>query len=432
MAVIQQSRQTEQPATQASSAATGSLPSAGASLWIRLWRAHEAAQPGDLPWKSSDPAVCLTLAPNGRFLVAGFTGIQPAILTARRLQWAMLGFAEGDRFAGTAAAILVHSGFDPAALEGDAPVLQPLENAAGGQILLTSKTAELLQDLPGLPLQAGTDAGVCELLWRSAEETSGRSADEDALSAFIKLHGLEVEAPPQPVAPAVVAVPPARGATDRGVRAVPDAVATQAAKAFAAEINGVDEAEDPGSGGFDFGVLASRLWAKPRILVGAACAVAILLVIVTVAISHKGAAKPASVAVQPVSSAAAVPANPAQTPQSQPAAAAPVATSPAIATEAVKPSESTQKGRKREEPGQASPAAADAAKSQANQPKIAGGNCDLDSNLLPKMLEQAEKSREEGNYPAALRQFRAVLACDRNNARARSGLDLTEFGMQHR
>ena len=97
-----------------------------------------------------------------------------------------------------------------------------------------------------------------------------------------------------------------------------------------------------------------------------------------------------------------------------------------------KPSESTQKGRKREEPGQASPAAADAAKSQANQPKIAGGNCDLDSNLLPKMLEQAEKSREEGNYPAALRQFRAVLACDRNNARARSGLDLTEFGMQHR
>jgi hypothetical protein len=48
------------------------------------------------------------------------------------------------------------------------------------------------------------------------------------------------------------------------------------------------------------------------------------------------------------------------------------------------------------------------------------------------MLDQAEKSREQGNYPAALRQYRAVLACDRNNARARSGLDLTEFAMQHR
>jgi hypothetical protein len=72
-------------------------------------------------------------------------------------------------------------------------------------------------------------------------------------------------------------------------------------------------------------------------------------------------------------------------------------------------------------------------KPRADQPKAAAGaNCDLDSNMLPKMLGQAERSREQGNYPAALRQFRAVLACDRNNARARSGLDQTELAMQNR
>jgi len=74
-----------------------------------------------------------------------------------------------------------------------------------------------------------------------------------------------------------------------------------------------------------------------------------------------------------------------------------------------------------------------ARKPQANLPRAAAaGNCDLDSHMLPKMLDQAERSREQGNYPAALRQFRAVLACDRNNARARSGLDLTELAVQHR
>jgi hypothetical protein len=70
---------------------------------------------------------------------------------------------------------------------------------------------------------------------------------------------------------------------------------------------------------------------------------------------------------------------------------------------------------------------------QAKLPKAAAAaNCDLDSNMLPKMLDQAERNRQQGNYPAALRQFRAVLACDRNNARARSGLDLTELAVQHR
>lgn len=447
MATFQQSRQPDQSATLATPLARESPPSGGAALSIRLWRAHETAQAGELSWKSNDPAVCLVLdliaaaqaeqaeqrvasAPNGRFLVAAFSGMQPAILTARRLQWALLGFAGADRFGGTAAAILVHSTPDLPALEADSSVLLPLEHAAPGQILLTPKTAELLQDLPGLPVQAASGAGLCELLWRASEETSSRSSDEEALSQFIKLNGLEIEAPTPPQELTVRPTDPLPAGTDRGLRTLPHAVGPDAVEPDVVEPDAIESARP------DLGLWASRLRGNPRLLIGAACAAAILLVLVAiVAISHKGAAKSAAIAVQPASSTAALLASPdasvAQPSRSQLANPVPLA-STATPPGPAKPSEQTQKVRKHEESAQGNPTPSDAAKSQANQPKVAGNNCDLDSNLLPKMLDQAERSREQGNYSAALRQFRAVLACDRNNARARNGLDLTEFSMQHR
>lgn len=388
---------------------------------MRLWRTHGSAQPSDLSWESNDPAVCLALdliaagqgvasSPNGRFLVASFAGIQPAILTARRLQWALLGFAEADRFAGTVAAVLLHSAPDLPALQADSSALLPLENATPGQILLTPKTAELLRDLPGLPLQAVSGTGMGELLWHASGETASRSADEDTVSKFIKLHGLEVEAPAPLQVPPVPPPAPSPTETDRSPYAWPEAVDTSAPEPDAVE--------------------AARPRANPRLLIGAACAAIILLAVVIFAVSHKGAATPAAIAVQPASSTV--------TPHSSPAASVtqPANVPPPASTAAqqapVTPSAPPQTTRKHQEPAQASAKPADTTKSQPDQPKIAAGNCDLDSNLLPKMLDQAEKSREQGNYPAALRQYRAVLACDRNNARARSGLDLTEFAMQHR
>lgn len=58
-------------------------------------------------------------------------------------------------------------------------------------------------------------------------------------------------------------------------------------------------------------------------------------------------------------------------------------------------------------------------------------NCAFDSNMLSKMLDRADRNREQGNYPDAARQYRSVLDCDHNNARARSGLDLTLLDIQH-
>jgi hypothetical protein len=62
---------------------------------------------------------------------------------------------------------------------------------------------------------------------------------------------------------------------------------------------------------------------------------------------------------------------------------------------------------------------------------IQGGNCTLDSNMLSRMLDQADRNREHGNYSDASRQYRSVLSCDPNNARAHSGLELTLLDMQH-
>jgi hypothetical protein len=63
--------------------------------------------------------------------------------------------------------------------------------------------------------------------------------------------------------------------------------------------------------------------------------------------------------------------------------------------------------------------------------KSQGSSCALDSDMLSKMLNQADRNREQGNYPDAARQYRSVLDCDHNNARARSGLDLTLLDIQH-
>jgi hypothetical protein len=389
-----------------------------------------------LSWKSSDPAVGLTLdlivaghgvasSPGGRFLVAAFSGVEPAILTARRLLWALQGFAETDRFAGTAAAVLVHSTPDLPALEADSSALLPLENAAPGQILLTTNTAELLKDLPGLSVQTASGAGLSELLWRASEASSSRSSDDEVLTRFIKLNGLEVEAPAPPQEPVVASSQPLPPGTDRALYPLPDALGQEAIKPSAA---GSDET--------DLGFPAPRPRANLRMLIGVACAVAVVTVLIVVfAVSHKRAGNPAAIAAQPASSAStpvagtvSYAAQPVQSQPSNPVAVTAVATQPGPA----KPVEQTLKSRKQEEPKQTNVKPSDAAKSPADQPKVVSGNCDLDANLLPKMLDQAERSREQGNYPAALRQFRAVLACDRNNARARSGLDLTEFAMQHR
>jgi len=400
--------------------------------------------------------------------VAFFAGIQPAVLTARRLQWALQGLSEADRFAATAAAVLVHSTPDLPALENDSSVSLPLEKAAPGQILLTAKAAELLRDIPALPLQAASDAAPCELLWRVGEEASSRSSDEAALSRLIQPSELVGEMPAPPPQPAVPPAEPQPADTDGGLIAAPVVAEPRAAEPRAAEPDAAEpSAAEPDAvtlAHVDLEAFAPPPRGRSRWLQVSAAAAAILFVVGAVlAVAYKRAwePKPAAVAALPASSAPAPPAALTAAPppgpvagvsqpgpdssggqlvpaasvvppaQSLPANPAPAAIA-ATATKPAKPGKPAPKSRNGQAPAPDKAASGDALASKAKQPKTAAaGNCDLDSNLVPKMLDQAERNRQQGKYPAALRQFRAVLACDRTNARARSGLDLTELAMQH-
>jgi hypothetical protein len=430
MAASQQSRAPDQSANPAGSLAKKHPALGGAALSIRLWRAHGTGKAEELSWDSKNAAVCLALdliaaskwvtsATHGRYLVAGFAGIEPALLTARRLQWAIQGFSDSDRFTGTAIAVLVHSAEDLPGLEPGNAALPPLERAAPGQTLLTPKTWELLRDLPGLPLQAASEPGLYELLWHGPEKAPSRTSDEEAISRFIKLHGLEIETPAPAQAPSSSSAPVLPGTKDLSGARDPGL--------FPAADSAERVRHDPG-------IVALLRRGNPRLLIGAACAVLIVLVIVTVAVSHKRTAISAASVVQPASSTAAPLPSGGLPPQPQPTNLAPL-TAPGNRTEPAKRNVQTQnvqaqKDRSQGKSGQSDPTASDTTLSQLSKQKATGGKCDLDANLIPKALDQAEKSRDQGNYDAAVRQFRSVLACEPDNPRARSGLERVLFAKQ--
>jgi hypothetical protein len=361
--------------------------------------------------------------------VAAFPGILPAVLTARRLQWALIGFSEADASGGTAAAVLVHAAADLTATENGSASLTPLETATRGQILLTSQAGENLRDLPGLPLQAASETGLCELDWRSSEPAPARAADEETLSRFIQMNGLENEIPARPPEPPVSPADAVPAGAIRGSSDLP--VAT--------------EDED----------LDSRHRRRPRLLLIFVCAAAILLIVAAVfAINHRKAPEQATAAPSQASSANAsesgqvageaqpLPSEPVKSVPPTSAAARDESASPGAKPGKLKESAAgnsssfnaaeSRYSKSKSVEGHAEPADQITPSPKGSQPKATTAKCDLDAALLPKMLEQAERSREQGNYPAALRQFHAVLACDPNNARARSGLDMTELAMQQK
>ncbi len=193
--------------------------SSGAVLSIRLWTSKEDTGTEDSFWKSNAPSACLAMdmiqasqgAPvttQGKILIANFSGIQAAILAARRIQWALSGLSEVSDFDSTAAAILIYSPTDSSLHPQDNLSVTPLEQASPGQILLTAETCQSLEDLPGLPLLPPSSTGLRELQWRTPENKPNRSSDEKALIELMRQHGLEDPEPnrPEPLPAALVSV----------------------------------------------------------------------------------------------------------------------------------------------------------------------------------------------------------------------------------
>jgi uncharacterized OB-fold protein len=167
---------------------------------------------------------------------------------------------------------------------------------------------------------------------------------------------------------------------------------------------------------------------RPRtllVILGAVCAVALLGAVWVVATYYHARHRPAQTVTHPTSPVAV--AKPSTVQPSQPAPRA----APEIPTAPAKSAPPRQGAGGHEVPAHPQALKPDTADSYPAPTRSQGGNCTLDSSMLSRMLDQADRNRGQGNYSDAARQYRSVLNCDPNNSRAHSGLELTLVDIQH-
>jgi len=210
MHVSKQTRILGQAATERVTLVQGNPPNREAFLSIRLWNTTQNGEAVPLYWDSGTPAVCLTadliassegepVSSDGGVLVTSFHSDHQAISAARRLQWAMQGFAESRDLQGISVVVLVHSAEElSTGPEGDS-LRAALDHATGGQILLTEKASQFFEDLPGFASQTLDGTGLRELQWRSPDSHSTRAADDEWLNNNIRSD--RDEPIPEPPAP---------------------------------------------------------------------------------------------------------------------------------------------------------------------------------------------------------------------------------------
>ncbi|MGA3161123.1 MAG: hypothetical protein ABSC77_07885 [Terracidiphilus sp.] len=420
MAAPTHTRKPEQAATQSSSRAQGVPPSTDATLRqanlsLRLWAASGAAELTPSSWESENPAVCLTLdfiaasegavvALQGGDLVAAFPSLPSAIQAARRLQWAFQGYSETENAQTASLAILIHSPEDvPDQADSGNVVhlMEQIEQATPGMILLTEKASQPFERLPGFVLKAASGDGLRELLWRGPESQSNRSFDEEILTQLIEQQGSQTH--------------PSELPDDQNA----DLSATA----------GTEYLDKRPS---------SAVRGKSRRLIGGLLLAA--LVLVTAAILFLFREKlnlvpaqlhPASVQTQaPVQSPAAAQSPIASQPAAQGSPSSPAETanpSNPVSTETPAPA----KAAKNKQKGAIKPLETKAIETtQAPPPPKAvepppaqRGKCDLEPSQYSGQIDQAERNLARGKYADAERQFSAVLACDPSNGRAKEGLE---------
>ncbi len=408
------------------SLATESPAPAQGCIAVRIWK---KADPARSPIRPENPASSLILdlisasqgvfsQPGGSLISASFPGVAPAILAARRLQWAMQGIAQSDPSSDLAAAILVHETddlADPAVLES---AQASLDHATPGQILVSTKAADDLKDVPSLPLQAVPESTLLELVWNSSAALPSRSLDEEAIEALIKQHGLEAEVPlvrPEPVKAPATATREIKAPTRE----------TKAVGVYPAPV--VWEEPEP--------VAPPRGAMNPRLLfAGGGGVLALIAVVAFFVISHNRQSSVSEPAAAPTAVEQAKPASQsgqagAKTPKPKPTA---TAAQPLASASQQKPSEETPKDSGHNVANETPTETASEPQQQPKeQPKEKSAGCTLDPSDIPKLLGQADSNRAAGRYEDAVRQYNRVLACG-ENSRARSGLEITHLAMQHK
>ena len=392
---------------------TGSLPVAETYLSVRLWNSNGADAPTPLPLESDSPVVSLTkdliaaskgaaVSSRDGLLVTSFHAVLPAVSTARRLQWAVQGLAEGRDLRGTSIAVLIHYAHDLPVNTGDTAVRSALDQATPGQILLTESIGKSFDDLPGFPSKALDKSGLRELLWRAPEAQSTRSFDEQILTQLLEQQGLQDDLPEEPE-------PIANPVADRS-----------------------DEA-DSGERAQSAGILSM---AKSPLGIGIASAAVLLVGGWFIFHSTQAKSKPDSSESAPAAPSTSTPTTTASpgyvtgqtppgtsTPANPPNATVPNTAHLTAAQKRALEREEKEKNRNKPEPPKGSAVTPPPAKIVEPPPEKTGGRgCDLEPGEYGKELEKAQNSYSRGHYDQAARQFSAVVKCEPGNAQAKEGL----------
>ena len=375
-------------------AAADGAPAAARSiiLSLRLRTKNGSGFAADVSWAGDSPAVALSLdllsasggaaePPQGLVLSARFVHFQSALLTARRLQWALQGLAESARSNATAATIAIHAADDPASA-GVATALErvpPGLDSIGSSILLSSGIADAVQQLPGVMLRETGDGNWRELVWKGAEAPSSFSVDEQSLLGLIRALGREDPCPSPPEAPS----------------AVPVATRVTAPVEAPAVLEQYLPENEPASG------LAKFKW----LIVGGAAAALVLVVMLVISMgSHSKAPVQNS---DPSKTAGPVaPANPTPNPPA-----------PLVSE---KPHEAKPSPKSTRQARNVQPDSQPKAEPAAQRPVT--GPCDLTEAEIPRSLTRAENLMYAGKLEEAQAAFQRVLGCPSAHDKATQGL----------
>jgi hypothetical protein len=385
------------PEVQAGAPAANPASQRAFVLAVRLFASDDNSAPVGVSWNSAGSAATLALDlmkasggtrdPGGDAVVtAGFPNLQSALLTARRLQWALEGL--GGEAGNATATILVHSAEDPSAASAQAA----LEKASPGRILLGSSVAESVYQLPNIMLRdAAGPGGWREMLWRSAA-AANPVADELSMLRQIREMGREDPCPAELQAPA----PRVVTATVR-----PDV----SPAAPEDDLLGPTRREpDPPP--------ATKKW---LIVGGAAVAVVVFGAVLIPFLMSGNHAKTTAPPAAPSTSTAA------QSPSSPEPAPAPVPTTPTVqpAPPAKEPSTKPVRTPSVKQPR------TDQAGDSVPQPKPSG-KCDLTAAEIPRSLDRADNFLHAGKLEEAQVVYERLLGCPGAREKAQAGLKLVK------
>ncbi len=424
----------------------------GGVLFIRLVSHHRDGSAAPLTWAGSSAAAALALdliaasegvprPATGTVLAAYFPQVQTAVLAARRIQWALQGFADTDHSGITGAIALVQSTAEAqgrttpkqTSQDLEPPAIAVLEGAAPGQIFIRDNMAALLGNLPGLSLGEAGDTPWREVVWQISAAAPSFREDENALLQLLEEQGLEDPCPPEPEPEPIAAPPPPILASKPISASRPISVSrpVSASRAVSGsrpvsglqprpvpppepevpdELPSVEESTEAG----DLVIprmardLPENSGSRKWLILGGAAAIVLVAGLIVAGLHHKPAGLPvgnsSGVAVPPPSSPPNTDSKSANqlqtTPRPKPSPQKPLAA----------PIEQASNPGKTQRP---------AIKPSA---KVGSDSCDLNETDIQRSLSRGENDLHAGKLSGAQAEFQTVLGCPSAREKAQEGL----------